>query len=76
MTFQIEKAWDGNECESEVNGRIYVSRGRWQFVLLHDGQVVEAFDRQGDAKFRAAKMAGVPLTWQRKDGTLVAIVPL
>ena len=31
MNVTIEKCWDGNECETEHNGRIYVSHGRWQW---------------------------------------------
>lgn len=36
VTFR--KQWDGNEREREAaNGRIYVSRGRWQWIVVVDG---------------------------------------
>ena len=56
----IEKHWDGNECETEgANGRIYLSRGRWQWVLVVDGQVHSAHDRRRDARHCADHLVDV-----------------
>lgn len=46
----IEKAWDGNECEREVNGRFYLSRGRWQWIVVVDGEADFSFARLGEAE--------------------------
>jgi len=47
----IEKAWDGNECETEGrNGRTYVSAGRWQWVVVVDGVAFNAYDTKREAK--------------------------
>lgn len=52
----IEKAWDGNDCETERNGRIYVSRGRWQWIVLVNGVADMAFDRKREAVSRRAQI--------------------
>jgi DNA-directed RNA polymerase subunit RPC12/RpoP len=52
----IEKHWDGNECETERNGRIYVSRGRWRWVVVVDGEAESAYDLKRQAKDRAARL--------------------
>ena len=54
---RIEKHWDGNECESEHNGRIYVSRGRWQWLVIVDDVTDSAYDLRRDAKRRADELA-------------------
>ena len=55
---QIEKCWDGNVCETQgANGRIYVSRGRWQWVVVVDNVADSAHDRRRDAKRRADELA-------------------
>jgi hypothetical protein len=55
-TITIEKHWDGNECESESNGRIYVSRGRWQWVVIVDGETDSAHDLKREASARAKQI--------------------
>jgi hypothetical protein len=52
----IEKAWDGNECETEANGRIYVSRGRWQWVVVVDGVTDSAHDLKREARARVHQL--------------------
>lgn len=57
MDIAIEKAWDGNECVTEYNNRVYVSRGRWQWVLIVDGSPYACYDTKREAKFYADKIA-------------------
>ena len=45
----IEKVWDGNEAATERRGRIYTSRGRWQWIVRVDGQHHSAHDLRRDA---------------------------
>ena len=52
----IEKHWDANVCETEHNGRVYVSGGRWQWIVIVDGVSHSAHDRQREAKAEAAKL--------------------
>jgi hypothetical protein len=51
MAYTIEKIWDENERVTEAsNGRIYVStRGRWQWLVLENGVVVETCDIKREA---------------------------
>ena len=56
-TSTIEKHWDGNVCESEHNGRIYVSHGRWQWVVVIDGEAHGAYDTKREAKAALARLA-------------------
>ena len=49
----IEKEWDGNECVTEANNRLYVSQGRWQWLVIVDGVVDSAHDLKREAKWRA-----------------------
>jgi hypothetical protein len=59
VNITIEKQWDGNECESEgANGRIYLSRGRWQWILIVDGEPHSAYDLRREAKHAAAQLKG------------------
>lgn len=50
MTVTIEKQWDANECVTERGRRVYVSRGRWQWVLIIDGVVYDAYDTRRAAR--------------------------
>ena len=57
MTVTIEKVWDENERTHEApNGRLYVSRGRWQWLVLVNGEVVAEFDRKRDATAHIADL--------------------
>jgi|SRR5262245_26745447 len=50
MNVTIEKHWDGNKGETEgVNGRIYTTRGRWQWVVLIGGVVESTHDTKRSA---------------------------
>jgi len=53
MNVTIEKCWDGNECETEHNGRIYVSHGRWQWVVIVEGEADSSHDLKREAVARA-----------------------
>lgn len=56
-TITIEKAWDGNECETAaVNGRIYISRGRWQWIVVVDDMADSAHDTKREATHRAEQI--------------------
>ena len=52
ITVTIVKEWDGNECETERNGRIYLSRGRYQWIVMVDGEVDRAYDLKREATAR------------------------
>lgn len=53
----IEKEWDGNEGVREGrNGRTYVSAGRWQWLVLVNGEPDSAHDRKREAKQRAEEI--------------------
>ncbi len=52
-TVTIEKEWDGNAGGKEYGNRIYTSNGRWQWLVVVDGEVDSAHDLQRDAKARA-----------------------
>lgn len=55
MRIEIEKVWDGNEREHEdARGRVHVSRGRWQWLVVVDGTVESSHDRKRDAATAAA----------------------
>lgn len=54
----IEKHWDGNECVTEHGNRVYVSRGRWQWLVIVGGVTESAHDRKRDAVARAAHIGG------------------
>jgi len=55
--FVIEKHWDGNVCETEGrNGRTYVSNGRWQWVVIVDGETDSAYDTKREAVSRIADL--------------------
>ena len=53
MTITIEKHWDGNVLETEHNGRIYVSHGRWQWLVIVDDVADSTHDLKRDATARA-----------------------
>ncbi len=56
----IEKDWDGNERVHESrNGRTYVSAGRWQWVVLVNGVVDQAFDTKREARERVEHLQTV-----------------
>lgn len=54
----IEKNWDGNERVTEANGRIYTSNGRWQWVVIVNGDIdsAHAHDLRRDAVARVAQI--------------------
>ena len=59
MTITIEKTWDGNERVREGrNGRVYVSRGRWVWVVLVDGGHDSDHESAGAARARACELKG------------------
>jgi len=54
----VVKEWDGNERIHEAsNGRVYVSQGRWQWLVTVDGQVQSVHETAREAKAAAAKEA-------------------
>lgn len=54
--YEVVKEWDGNECVTERGNRIYVSRGRWQWIVLVDGEVHSAYDLRREAVFCIAQL--------------------
>lgn len=52
----IEKVWDANECVTERGNRVYVSHGRWQWLLTVDGEMHSFHDRKCDATFKAQQL--------------------
>lgn len=51
---KIEKAWDGNELVNDRGNRVYISRGRWQWiVVLDNGEIDSAHDLKREALARA-----------------------
>lgn len=57
MDVTIEKQWDENVREHEApNGRIYVSQGRWQWVVYADGHPLFAEDTAREARSRAVRL--------------------
>ena len=55
----VEKHWDGNERVVETQRRVYVSRGRWQWVVVVDGEVDRAFDLRREARAYADRLQEV-----------------
>ena len=50
----VERHWDGSVCETQAsNGRVYISRGRWQWLVIVDGVTDSAHDRCRAARARA-----------------------
>jgi hypothetical protein len=58
--YAIEKHWDENTREREGrNGRIYTSRGRWQWIVVVGGTVDDrAYDSKRAARERLAELRG------------------
>jgi len=53
----IEKHWDGNEQHREgVSGRVYVTRGRWQWLVMVDGTTDSAHDTRRSAHYRRVQL--------------------
>jgi hypothetical protein len=53
----IEKHWDGNEQYREgVSGRVYVTRGRWQWLVIVDGTTDSAHDTRRSAHYRRVQL--------------------
>jgi hypothetical protein len=67
----IEKLWDSNEHHREgVSGRVYVTRGRWQWLVTVDGTIDSAHDTRRRAHYRR-----VQLEQQRSSVTATAPPP-
>jgi len=53
MTLTIAKTWDENERVTEAsNGRLYTSAGRWQWVVIIDGEADRSYDTRREAAAR------------------------
>lgn len=59
----IEKHWDANETSHEYGRRVYVSRGRWQWVVVVDDVADSAHDRKKDAQGRLDQIATERAAW-------------
>ena len=53
----IEKYWDGKEQHREgVSGRVYVTRGRWRWLVIVDGTADSAHDTRRSAHYRRVQL--------------------
>lgn len=53
----IEKLCDGNEHHREgVSGRVYVTRGRWQWLVIVDRTIDSAHDTRRNAHYRRVQL--------------------
>ncbi len=58
-SIRIEKHWDGNESVREAsNGRIYVSQGRWQWLVIVGSEIESFHDLRRQAHQRVRELEG------------------
>jgi len=77
MTIVIEKVWDENERVHESrNGRTYVNHGRWQWLVIMNGETDSAHDRKRDAVARVAALndaSRIMVDYRLPDGRIVRV---